>query len=104
MGFSFDWAFSQVNGIALYDIRLNGERIVYELGLQEAMAHYAGNDPVQSSTAFLDSMFGIGTQVAELVPGYDCPSYAHFLNVTFHRMEKTYQKFGALCVFESPTA
>ncbi|KAK3317705.1 copper amine oxidase [Cercophora scortea] len=103
MGFSFNFAFSQVNGVALYDMRLDGERIMYELSLQEAMAHYAGNDPIQSSTAFLDSLFGVGTQVAALVPGYDCPTYAHFFNVSYHRMETTYRRPGALCIFESPT-
>ncbi|KAK3689470.1 hypothetical protein B0T22DRAFT_376614 [Podospora appendiculata] len=89
MGFSFNLAFSQFNGVALYDMRLDGERVMYELSLQEAMAHYAGNDPIQSSTAFLDSLFGVGTQVAALVPGYDCPAYAHFFNVSYHRIETT---------------
>ena len=37
----------------LYDIKYKGERIIYELGLQEAIAHYAGNDPQQSGTAYL---------------------------------------------------
>jgi primary-amine oxidase len=37
----------------LYDIKYKGERIIYELGLQEAIAHYAGNDPHQSGTAYL---------------------------------------------------
>jgi hypothetical protein len=37
----------------LYDVKYKGERILYELGLQEAIAHYAGNDPTQSGTAYL---------------------------------------------------
>lgn len=37
----------------LFDIKYKGERIIYELGLQEAIAHYAGNDPTQSGTAYL---------------------------------------------------
>ena len=41
----------------LYDIKYRGERIIYELGLQEAIAHYAGNDPVQSGTAYLGRSF-----------------------------------------------
>ena len=67
------------------------------------MAHYAGDDPVQGSTAFLDSMYGIGTQSGELLPGNGCPAYAHFLDLTYHRMGKTYRRAGALCIFEAPT-
>jgi len=37
----------------LYDIKFQGERIIYSIGLEEAIAHYAGNDPVQSGTAYL---------------------------------------------------
>ena len=42
MGFSFYIGFSRDTGFALFDIRYNGERVLYELGLQEAVAHYAG--------------------------------------------------------------
>jgi primary-amine oxidase len=37
----------------LHDIKFRGERIIYSLGLEEAIAQYAGNDPVQSGTAYL---------------------------------------------------
>jgi primary-amine oxidase len=43
MDFSFYIGFSHDMGLALYDIRFKGQRIMYELGLQEALAHYAGN-------------------------------------------------------------
>jgi primary-amine oxidase len=39
----------------LHDIKFQGERIIYSLGLEEAIAQYAGNDPVQSGTAYLGS-------------------------------------------------
>lgn len=42
MGFSFYIRFTRDTGMALYDIRYKGDRILYELGLQEALAHYAG--------------------------------------------------------------
>ncbi|CZT12547.1 related to copper amine oxidase [Rhynchosporium graminicola] len=103
MGFTFYMAFSQVNAISLYDIKLDGERVMYELGLQEAVAHYAGNDPVQSGTSFLDSLFGLGGDMTELIPGFDCPSYAIFLDTTHHRMEKTYSYKNTVCVFEAPS-
>lgn len=45
--------FTRDTGMRLYDVKYKGERIIYELGLQEAIAHYAGNDPHQSGTAYL---------------------------------------------------
>jgi hypothetical protein len=45
--------FTRDTGMRLYDIKYKGERVAYELGLQEAIAHYAGNDPHQSGTAYL---------------------------------------------------
>ena len=29
--------------MVLYDIRFKGERIIYELGIQEALAHYVSS-------------------------------------------------------------
>jgi primary-amine oxidase len=45
MDFSFFISFSHDTGMALHDIRYKGKRILWELGLQEAMAHYAGKFP-----------------------------------------------------------
>ncbi len=45
MGFSFYIAFTRDTGVSLFDIRYKGERVLYELGLQEALAHYAGIKP-----------------------------------------------------------
>lgn len=42
MDFSFYVGFSRDTGMALYDVKYKGERVLYELGLQEALAHYAG--------------------------------------------------------------
>ncbi|KAK3712173.1 hypothetical protein LTR37_009264, partial [Vermiconidia calcicola] len=81
MGFSFYLAFQTETGMTMYDIRFKGERIIYELGIQEALAHYAGNDPVQSGTSYLDSAYGLG-YAQSLMPGYDCPTYASYLNIT----------------------
>ncbi|KAJ7815617.1 copper amine oxidase [Mycena olivaceomarginata] len=74
--------FTRDTGVRLFDIKRKRDRIIYDLGLQEAVAHYAGNDPVQSGTANLDTRYGFG-----LLPGYDCPAYSHFLNTTFHAVE-----------------
>lgn len=43
MDFSFYVGYTRDQGMALYDIKYKGQRVLYELGLQEALAHYAGN-------------------------------------------------------------
>jgi primary-amine oxidase len=100
MGYSFFIGFSRDTGMALYDIKYKGERILYELGLQEALAHYAGGDPVQSGTSYLDTYYGFGPYAFELVPGYDCPDYATYLNTTFYVDETTHTHLNSICLFE----
>ncbi|OJI80543.1 hypothetical protein ASPTUDRAFT_129166 [Aspergillus tubingensis CBS 134.48] len=100
MGFSFYIGFSRDTGVSIFDIRYKGQRILYELGLQEALSHYAGNDPVQSSTACLDSYYGFGPYTFELVKGYDCPIYATYLNTSFYDSESTHTHVDSLCLFE----
>lgn len=100
MDFSFYVGFSRDTGVSLYDIRYKGQRVLYELGLQEALAHYAGNDPVQSGTSYLDSYYGFGPYAFELLKGYDCPSYATYLNTSFYISETTHTHLNSLCLFE----
>ncbi len=100
MDWSFYIGFTRDTGIALYDVRHSGKRVLYELAMQEALAHYAGNDPVQSGTAYLDSYYGFGQYAFELVPGYDCPTYSTFLNTTFYQDETTHTHLNSICLFE----
>jgi primary-amine oxidase len=100
MGWSFYIGFSRDTGMSLHDIRYKGERIIYELGLQEALAHYAGNDPMQSGTSYLDTFYGFGPYAFELVSGYDCPSYATYLNTSFYVTETTHTHINSICLFE----
>ncbi|KAG8156734.1 hypothetical protein KVR01_013339 [Diaporthe batatas] len=100
MDFSFYIGFSRDTGISLHDIRYKGERLIYELALQEALAHYAGNDPVQSGTSYLDTFYGFGPYAFQLVPGYDCPTYATYLNSSFYVSETTHTHINSICLFE----
>lgn len=50
-GFEFYFSTSAATGVSVHDVRFKGERVMYELGLQEAMAHYAGDDPMQVGLA-----------------------------------------------------
>ncbi|KAE8553836.1 hypothetical protein EYB25_002374 [Talaromyces marneffei] len=100
MGFSFFLTFTRDTGMRLFDIKFNGERIVYELGMQEAMAHYAGSNPGQSALSFLDSYYGFGPNAFELVNGYDCPAYATYLNTSFYWREERRSHQNSICIFE----
>jgi primary-amine oxidase len=42
MDFEFYTTFTRDTGLRFYDIKFQGKRIMYELGLQEAIAQYAG--------------------------------------------------------------
>ncbi|EXJ64035.1 hypothetical protein A1O7_00370 [Cladophialophora yegresii CBS 114405] len=100
MGFSFYVATSQATAVSLFDIRYNDTRIIYQLGLQEALAHYAGVEPMQSGLEFLDTFFGMGKMMFSLVPGLDCPGHAEYVDMSYHRGGKMYTNKNAICVFE----
>ncbi|KAK7917591.1 hypothetical protein PG985_011199 [Apiospora marii] len=95
-GFEFYFTSTQATGVSIYD----GRALLYELSLQEAMAHYAGDDPMASGQEFLDSFFGMGTNAFELVPGYDCPGYADYFDSRLHRLGKTERLPNNICLFE----
>ncbi len=63
------------------------------------MAQYTGDDPHQASTVWLDSAFGMGGNVGELILGYDCPHDAILLNATIHESGSS-TRVNAICVFE----
>ncbi|KAK6438611.1 hypothetical protein LTR95_005183 [Oleoguttula sp. CCFEE 5521] len=99
-GFEFFLTTNAAQGVLLYDIRFKGERVMYEVGLQEAMAHYAGDDPMQGGLEWMDSFFGMGKDAFELLPGYDCPAYADYLDSQTHDKYETTTIPNNICVFE----
>ena len=48
--FTFYYTFSRDTGIRLFDIKYKGDTIIYELGLEEAIAHYAAIFPLRLSS------------------------------------------------------
>jgi primary-amine oxidase len=68
--------------------------------MQEAVAHYAGSDPTQANSAYLDSLYGFGPFAFELLKGYDCPSYATYINSSFFVAETTHTHINSICLFE----
>ena len=100
MNHSFYLSTSQSTALSLFDIRYGHNRVIYHLGLQEALAHYAGNEPIQSGLHFLDTFFGMGKMMFSLVPGFDCPGHAEYLDMKYHRGGETFVNRNAVCVFE----
>ncbi|XP_050183626.1 membrane primary amine oxidase-like isoform X1 [Myiozetetes cayanensis] len=104
-GWSITFGMNPNSGPHFFDIRYRGERIVYELSLQEALALYGSNCPGGMSTRYLDGSFGIGRFAYELVQGLDCPYTATY--VDWHYLAesdtpKTNQ--NSLCIFEHDSA
>lgn len=93
--------FTRTVGIMLFDIKFKGERILYELSLQEALAQYGGNQPKAANTVYHDSYYDLGTDMATLVEGYDCPFGSTFWNVTYNEGNHTEVSQNAICLFES---
>ena len=102
--FSFYISSNKDLGVQLHNIMYKGERIIYELALQEALAHYASaSDPFQATNAFLDSEYGFGQTAYQLVSGYDCPAYATYMNATFEAGETSHTHPNSICMFEFDT-
>ncbi|KAF8815578.1 amine oxidase catalytic domain-containing protein [Phlegmacium glaucopus] len=100
LGWGMYLGFNRDMGLNLWDIRFRGERIIYQLAPQEAMAQYAGNNPAQASTVWLDSYFGMGGSVKDLIPQYDCPAESVYLPATTFSSIGNVQRPRAICVFE----
>jgi primary-amine oxidase len=100
MDWEFYVAWSRDNGLALYDLKFKGERIAFEIGLQEAIAEYSGDDPFQAHTTYFDRSYGFGNEAFGLVPGFDCPYNAEYFNVTWHSMGDNNYHNNSYCAFE----
>lgn len=105
MRWRFDFRMSSAYGPQLYDIRYDGQRIVYEIGLQEVCVFYSANNPAQMFADFFDSSDLLGPKASPLVPGVDCPSHATFIDSTFltETSDEPFTTKHVFCVFELNT-
>ncbi|KAH7028197.1 copper amine oxidase [Microdochium trichocladiopsis] len=101
LGWKFYTRFDSDIGLQFYDVKFKNERILYELSMQDAIAQYAGNNPFQASTAYMDRHYGIGGLLNRLVPGYDCPYHATYLNADFSYLLKAVTTNNSICIFEA---
>ncbi|KAK3550982.1 hypothetical protein QTP70_011457 [Hemibagrus guttatus] len=103
-GWSFAYRVRSSAGLQIFDLRFNGERIAYEISLQEAIAFYSGDTPAAMQTKYIDAGWAMGTSDFELAPGIDCPEIATFVDMYhFYDTDKPVRYKNALCIFEMTT-
>ncbi|XP_048367565.1 amiloride-sensitive amine oxidase [copper-containing] isoform X2 [Sphaerodactylus townsendi] len=103
-GWSLAFRLRSSTGLQLFDVQFNGERIAYELSVQEAIAFYGGSSPATMQTKYIDVGYMMGSLTHELAPGIDCPEVATFLDA--HHMcdaDGPVRYPRAICIFELPT-
>ncbi|NXL54121.1 AOC1 oxidase, partial [Podilymbus podiceps] len=103
-GWSLAFRLRSSAGLQLFDLRFNGERLAYEVSVQEAIAFYGGHTPAAMQTKYMDAGWGMGSVTYELARGIDCPESATYLDA--HHLYDTdgpVRFSRAICVFELPT-
>ncbi|XP_025773214.1 membrane primary amine oxidase-like, partial [Puma concolor] len=98
---TFSFGLGAFSGPRIFDIRFRGERLAYEISLQEALAIYGGNSPAALLTRYIDGNFGMGKYSTPLTRGVDCPYLATYVDWHFlleSQAPKTIR--DAICVFE----
>ncbi|KAM3593474.1 uncharacterized protein V6R79_013681 [Siganus canaliculatus] len=104
-GWSFAYRVRSSAGLQVFDLRFNGERIAYEISLQEAIAFYAGDTPAAMQTKYIDAGWAMGASTYELASGIDCPETATFADLYhYFDTDKPLRHKNALCIFEMNTA
>ncbi|XP_003410056.1 amiloride-sensitive amine oxidase [copper-containing] [Loxodonta africana] len=103
-----DWSFAfrlrSSSGLQVLDVRFGGERVAYEVSIQEAVALYGGHTPAGMQTKYMDVGWGLGRLSHELAPGIDCPDTATYLDALhYYDADGPVHYPHALCLFEMPT-
>lgn len=87
-------------GITFHDIRFRGNRIAYELSLQEQYVAYSGYGGA-GQVVYFDSYFGIGLSSFPLKRGVDCPESAEYVSSTNIGLTGgVTETKDAICIFE----
>ncbi|NP_954526.1 seminal vesicle secretory protein 1 precursor [Rattus norvegicus] len=102
-----DWSFffklQSSYGLQLFNVHFRGERIAYEVGVQEVMALYKGHKAGGRETKYVDVGWGLGGITHQLTPGIDCPHKATFLDaIHYYDSDGPVLSRQALCIFEVP--
>ncbi|XP_022365043.1 membrane primary amine oxidase isoform X2 [Enhydra lutris kenyoni] len=98
---TFSFGLGVFSGPRIFDIRFRGERLAYEISLQEALTVYGGNSPAAMLTRYMDGGFGMGKYSTPLTQGVDCPYGATYVDwhlLLESHIPKTIR--DAICIFE----
>ncbi|XP_008298724.1 retina-specific copper amine oxidase [Stegastes partitus] len=100
LDWSFAFGLSALTGMRVFDVRFKGERVAYELSVQEAMSMYGSATLGMIITKFLDSSIGIGRFAHELTRGVDCLDKATYVD-TYRYSDIPAPRFqNSICIFE----
>ncbi|NWX00903.1 AOC1 oxidase, partial [Caloenas nicobarica] len=103
-GWSLAFRLRSSAGLQLFDLRFNGERLAYEVSVQEAIAFYGGHTPAAMQTKYMDAGWGMGSVTYELARGIDCPEAATYLDAHhLYDADGPVRFSSAICIFELPT-
>jgi len=103
MGWEFHAGYTFRSGPNFKNIKFMGDRIAYEVALNEVGLIYSANDPVAGNVFFMDSTFGNG-EYRELMRGIDCPDYATYItNYWWAAPGGTQTALRSTCIFEVAT-
>ncbi|XP_069138611.1 putative amine oxidase [copper-containing] [Argopecten irradians] len=105
LAWDLKYRMSPTVGLQLFDVRFDGERILYEISLQEVVVTYSGFSPSARMLNYADGAGLFGTRCRGLLPSVDCPANAKFLNTHLYSANegghRTYE--NAMCIFEHTT-
>nr|XP_056720700.1 primary amine oxidase, lung isozyme-like [Euleptes europaea] len=101
MSWSFAFGMEVNRGPRIFDVRFEGERIVYELSLQDGSSLYGSNSPATMTTRYMDLSFGFGRNSVTLTQGVDCPYLATYLDGHyFIDYSSPVTRKNSICIFE----
>ncbi|XP_039081684.1 retina-specific copper amine oxidase, partial [Hyaena hyaena] len=98
---TFTFGHGVFSGMRIFDIRFKGERVAYEVSVQECVTVYGADSPKTMMTRYLDSSYGLGRHSRGLVRGVDCPYQSTMVDIHILVGTGAVQLLpGAVCVFE----
>ncbi|EPE03997.1 copper amine oxidase [Ophiostoma piceae UAMH 11346] len=100
MGWAFYVGGLRPLGPMFYDVKFKGERILYEMSLQEAASQYGGFQPKAASTVYHDASYSLMANLFPMIAGFDCPAGSTFWNASYHQGNTTVVRENAICIFE----
>lgn len=102
-GWSFNFHMHSATGLQIIDLYFQGEKIAYEISLQEITAFYSG--PASIWLGLYGVSWLIGASSYQLVPAIDCPATATFRDsYHFANTGSPLHYKNSICIFEQTSS